>query len=142
MDISKLELNKDYTWREICELVGFKYSTDGRKQKKQLEELKESAEVVDNGKKGKGKKYIIKSFLEQNLSNYTIIIDKDLYSLNGQNLLEKNKDKDKMTRSELEELEFSIMISNIHKLLDGRTYTYKQMCKALELDEKTSNSIV
>ena len=42
MNISRLELNKEYTWREICELVGFKYSTDGKTQKRQLKKLRES----------------------------------------------------------------------------------------------------
>ena len=61
INIEKLELNKEYTWKEICNLVGIKYSTDGKTRARQLEELKQYAEVVDNGKTRKAKKYIIKN---------------------------------------------------------------------------------
>lgn len=63
----KLELNKEYTWREICELIGFTYSTKGQTQKKQLEELKQYVEIVDNGKTRKAKRYIVKSLFDQKL---------------------------------------------------------------------------
>ena len=73
MKIDNLELNKEYTWKEICELVGITYSTDGKTRARQLEELKQYAEVVDNGKTRKAKRYIIKFLLEQNFANYTTI---------------------------------------------------------------------
>ena len=58
MRLENLEINKEYTWKEICELVGFKYSTDGKTRARQLKELKQYAEVVDNGKTRKAKRYI------------------------------------------------------------------------------------
>ena len=143
MNISKLEIGmviKNY--KELCKILEIKVK-EGNSKKAQLKELEE---VVTYHKEGN--KFVIDDIdyakVEQKKDNYTLIIDKNLYSINVLNCstFEKNdtKDKDKMTRNELNELEWSIMISNIHKLLDGRTYTYPQICKILEIDEKTSNS--
>ena len=155
MNVSNLELNKEYTWREICELVGFKYSTDGRKQKKQLEELKEElkelAEVVDNGKTRKAKRYIIKSLFEQNLSNYATIKDNNNYILGAymdKNCSNKNEneivwsegqDKSIITNKDIyyegedeDELFFQIE-RNKHKLKLYHYYTYKKLTEILDI---------
>lgn len=147
MNISNLKIGmiiKNY--KELCKVLEIEV-TDGNSKKAQLKELEE---VVTYHKEGN--KFVIDDIdytkVGQNLSNYTIKNNNNnLYSLNVQNCptFEKNensdtKDKDKMTRSELEELEWSIMTSNIHKLLDGRTYTYPQICKALEIERKTGNA--
>ena len=141
MNISNLKIGmviKNY--KELCKILEIK-ATSGEAKQNQLNKL---AEVVEYHKEGN--KFIIDNIKScRNLSVYTINNNnKNLYSLNSQKTttFEKNdtKDKDKMTRSELEELEWSIMTSNIHKLLDGRTYTYTQICKALEIERKTGDS--
>ncbi|MDY2882134.1 MAG: hypothetical protein SOT71_05730 [Romboutsia timonensis] len=144
INIEKLELNKEYTWKEICNLVGIKYSTDGKTRARQLEELKQYAEVVDNGKTRKAKKYIIKNLLEQNLSNYTTIES-------NSNILEVNIDKNNSNKNKNEhdvslidgkplyyesededELFFQIE-RNKHKLVLYRSYTYKKLTEILEI---------
>ena len=144
MNISNLKIGmviKNY--KELCKVLEIKATTGEAKQN----QLKDLAEVVEYHKEGN--KFIIDNIKScRKKDNYTINNNNNnLYSLNVLNstTFEENensntKDKSKMTRSELEELEWSIMTSNIHKLLDGRTYTYPQICKTLEIERKTSNS--
>lgn len=155
MDLEKLkllELNKEYTWKEICNIIGFKYSTDGKTQKRQLEKLKQYVEVVDNGKTRKAKRYIVKNLFEQNLSTYEKYNSNNIYTISGQKMLEKNfldsdypllnfiYTEDAEHKFSSEELEFNTMLKNIYDLKDGWSYTYNQMCKTLDIESKGGNA--
>lgn len=98
MNIEKLEINKEYTWKEICELVGIKYRT-GKGQITDLKKLKELAEVVEVGK-GKGKRYIIKSFLspkvpQKKVNIFTNTINENLGNFVGERKTADTFDYDK-----------------------------------------------
>ena len=127
-------------YKELCKMLEIKTTTGEAKQN----QLKELAELVEYHKDGN--KFVIDNI--EKLSDFVHIHDNNnnniYYRVNGQHPTtfkenDKDKDKDKMTRSELEELEWNTILSNIYNLYDGRTYTYPQICKALEVEKKTGN---
>lgn len=124
-------------YKELCKMLEIKTTTGEAKQN----QLKELAELVEYHKDGN--KFVIDNI--EKLSDFVHIHDNNnnniYYRVNGQHPTtfkenDKDKDKDKMTRSELEELEWNTILSNIYNLYDGRTYTYPQICKALEVCSK------
>ena len=61
MNVENLELNKEYTWREICNIINIEFRR-GKGQTIDLNRLKELVNLKDNNKTGKAKKYIITDF--------------------------------------------------------------------------------
>lgn len=121
-------------YKELCKMLEIKTTTGEAKQN----QLKELAELVEYHKDGN--KFVIDNI--EKLSDVGYLDDNNnniYYSANSQNTTTFKK-KDEMTRGELEELEWNTILSNIHNLYDGRTYTYPQICKALEIERKTGDS--
>lgn len=150
MKIENLELNKEYTWKEICELVDIKCRSgngkqiDFKKLKILAEEIEVNIEVVGSGK---GTRYI---FRHPNFANYISI--KSIYNILVEDMAKKSDDKneneiiwsegqgksiidgkDIYYEDEDEDELFFQIERNKHKLKLYHYYTYKKLTEVLEI---------
>lgn len=150
MKIENLELNKKYTWREVCELIDIKCRSakgkqiDFNKLKTLVEEIEGSIEIIGSGK---GTRYI---FRHPNFANYTTI--KSNNNILVEDMAKKGDDKneneiiwsegqdksiidgkDIYFESEDEDELFFKIERNKHKLKLYNYYTYKKLTEVLEI---------
>ena len=148
MKIDNLELNKEYTWKEICELVGIKCRS-GKGKQMDFNKLKTLAEenkgIIEIIGMGKGTRYI---YRHQNFANYTTI--KGNNNTIGADMAKKGDDINKNEiiwsngqnksiitdeplyfEGEDEDTLFFQIEKNKHKLKLYNYYTYKKLTEIL-----------
>lgn len=116
--------NEWLTWQQVCELVGWKYSTSGQTQARQKQQLEMFIDYYDNNETRQNKRYMLTGFLRT--------FFEETFSLNklGQIYLlgEKNNEKTYEEKTPTMEEAFA-------ELLDENKFKLKKMIAKSVLDQ-------
>ena len=135
MNVENLELNKEYTWREICNIINIEFRR-GKGQTIDLNRLKKLVTLKDNNKTGKAKKYIITDFCspkEDKTSSKNSII----YNNNINIIKQKNNDTFNKNGEQNEHWNLLALANQI--IEDPYIKDYKTLCDILEISYNRNN---
>ena len=135
MNIENLELNKEYTWRQICELINIKFRR-GEGQTIDKNKLKKLVTLKDNNKTGKAKKYIITGF-RSSKEDETSPKNSIIYNNNINIIREKNNDT---FNKKDERNEYWNLLALANQIIeDPYIKDYKTLCDILEIPYNRNN---